>query len=50
MPNYNSKHVLNLRYRAPKPPKKKLNMHLNKSQKRDHIYTCYIYMLEEHNC
>ena len=31
-------------------PKLKLNIHLTKSPKRDHIYKLFLYMLVEHNC
>ena len=31
-------------------PKLKLNIHLTKSHKRDHIYKLCLYILEEHNC
>ena len=48
MPNYTF--LSNLRYRAPEPEKLKLNVHLTKSPKRDHIYKLGLYMLEEHNC
>ena len=31
-------------------PKLKLNIHLTKSPKRDHIYKLCLYTLEEHKC
>ena len=31
-----------------KPPKLKLNIHLTKSLKHDHIYKFCLYILEEH--
>ena len=31
-------------------PKLKLNIHLTKSPKHDHIYKLCLYMLEENNC
>ena len=31
-------------------PKMKLNIHLTKSSKRDHIYKLCLYALEEHKC
>ena len=31
-------------------PKLKLNIHLTKSPKRDHIYILCLYMVEEPNC
>ena len=31
-------------------PKLKLNIHLTKSPKRDHIYKLFLYTLEEHKC
>ena len=34
----------------PLSPNLKLNIHLTKSPKRDHIYKWCLYMLEEHNC
>ena len=35
---------------SPKIEYKKLNIHLTKSPKRDHIYKLGLYMLEEHKC
>ena len=32
------------------PPKPKINIHLTKSPKREHINKLYLYTLEEHNC
>ena len=52
MPNYTFlAKVSNLRYSL-LSPKLKLNIHLTKSPKRDHIYKfcLYMYTLEEHNC
>ena len=36
--------------KEPLSPKLKVNIHLTKSPKRDHIFRWCLYMLEEHNC
>ena len=50
MPNYTFLARFKHQILSSGAPKLKLNIHLTKSPKRDHIYKLCFYSLEEHKC
>ena len=50
MPNYTILERFKPQIQRSWAQKLKLNIHLNKSPKRDHIYKLFLYTLEEHKC